>query len=202
MVTYLRVVAKLDIARLHRCVKTITTAARCGQTQWCCCIITDKNTGIAITHRAILGFVTPRGRQVPPIIAKFGTSGRYQTSPAPCQISRRSVNVWWFLTQKKPKNPKFCKLVRPVWGYSLLDIHKIYRFCAPVGSMKMFQICCHSMHNWWSYKQKTTVCQFSPKILQAPSARTVGCIQQSWGCKKWDRHSLSACKVRWKLVHT
>ena len=56
----------------------------------------------------------------------------------------------------------------------------------PTEFTKTFQIWCHSVHNWGSYrhkKLKTTIRQFSPKFSSAPDAKTVGQIRKSQGCK-------------------
>ena len=49
---------------------------------------------------------------------------------------------------KNFQNFKFCKLSRPVWANLSIDIHEIYKFHAPMGSTKTFQIWCHSVPNW------------------------------------------------------
>ena len=36
----------------------------------------------------------------------------------------------------------------PIEVNPLIDIHEIYKFYAPMLSTKIFQIWCHSVHNW------------------------------------------------------
>ena len=79
-------------------------------------LISGRNASIKITHGAILWFFAPQGRHVPLIITKLGTS---EETPMPCQISRRSVHIWGFLTQKTSKIPNFARdesLNRCLWN--------------------------------------------------------------------------------------
>ena len=64
----------------------------------------DRNAGIKFTHGAILRFFAPQGRHVPLINAKFGTSAEIKILYTPYQISRRSVHIWAFPTQKLQKS--------------------------------------------------------------------------------------------------
>ena len=84
---------------------------------------------------------------------------------------------------KNFKNPKFCKLIRPVWVNPSIDIHEIYKFYAPMGSTEIFQVWCHSVPNWGSYRQKTRIGQFSP-IFRGPRAQELWVRSEKVrGCK-------------------
>ena len=99
--------------------------------------VTGRKASITITRGAILRFIAPQGRHVPPIVSRFGTTGKQQ-SPTPCLTSGGSVHIQGFLTQKNFKNPKFCKLICPIGANPSIDIHEIYKFYVPMGSTKMF----------------------------------------------------------------
>ena len=65
---------------------------------------------------------------------------------------------------KNFKNPKVCKLIHPIGANPSINIHEIHKYYAPVLSTKMFQIWCHLVPNWGSYRQKTAIGQLSPNF--------------------------------------
>ena len=93
-------------------------------------------------------------------------------------------------------------------------------------STKTFQIWCHSVSNWGSYRQKTAVWQLldtwylmmsglvgsclsiAPlvavaiftKIFAGPWCKNYGSDLNNYVAQKWDGRPLCACKVQWRLV--
>ena len=82
---------------------------------------------LQLTHGAILQFFAPRERHVSPIVAKFGKAEENNNllRRAKFQVDQ---SIYGISDPKKFKNPKFCKLIRPVGTNLSIDFMKFINF--------------------------------------------------------------------------
>ena len=83
------------------------------------------------------------------------------------------------------------ELIRlPYGGNTLIDIHDIFRFCAPLWSTWIFKVgvirCIKK-----GFISKNSIMHFPFKFLRTPSKKSVSRIQKSLGVQKWYIHPQS-----------